>query len=85
MAYHDLKVKAPEGSGYINPQAMKRVDDHISMLGGLFCSPPPTNMPVQNNDGTWTVRVLDEANLFIVKGILTKHYGLEIVDDMVCE
>lgn len=75
-------VRAPEGNGYTTPQAMKRVDDHLIELFFMlayFVSPPPTNLPVQEIDGTWEVRVLDQDLLEPVKLILNNHYGLEIV------
>lgn len=78
--WFQLFIQAPEGNGYTTPQAMKRVDDHLVQLTpASFVAPPPEGLPVQRKDGTWEVRVHDEGALFIVKGILTEHYGLEIV------
>ncbi|RJQ28001.1 hypothetical protein C4577_00310 [Candidatus Parcubacteria bacterium] len=75
-----LFVRAPQGNGYTTPQAMKRIDDHLTQSGlaALKC-PPPSAMPVQEPDSTWEVRVFSEGVLFLVEEILTKHYGLEIV------
>ena len=80
MAFVHLYVKAPAGNGYTTPQAMKRVDDHLtlSFLAMMHC-PPPSGLPVQETDGTWQVRVLDPTMVPIVKRVLQGHYGLEIV------
>lgn len=81
--WYQLYVKAPEGIGYTNPQAMKRIDDHlVSRTPSSFVAKPPEGMPVQQEDGTWEVRVLDESALSFVKFILTDHYGLEIIREV---
>jgi hypothetical protein len=71
MFFH---VKAPKGNGYTTPEAMKRIEDHLrQMNAGSFKGNP---MPVQSDDGTWEVLVFNEK---ICRGILTQHYGLEII------
>lgn len=78
-----LYVKAPPGNGYTTPQAMKRIDDHLtqSAPAAMKC-PPPTGIPIQEPDGTWEVRVFDISSLEFVKLILIQHYGLEIVREV---
>jgi len=79
--WFQLYVIAPEGNGYTTPEAMKRVDDHLVQIApASFIVLPPEHLPLQSEDGTWEVRVHKENALSIVKDILTKHYGLEIVD-----
>lgn len=77
-------VKAPEGNGYTTPQAMKRIDDRlVQSTPASFVA--PDGLPVQEADGTWEVRVHDERMLGFVKSLLTRHYGLEIVREVVNE
>lgn len=79
--WFQLYVKAPKGSGYTTPRAMKRIDDHlVAQTPASFVA--PDGLPVQSADGTWEVRVLDESALGFVKYILTQHYGLEIVREV---
>jgi hypothetical protein len=79
--WYQLYVKAPKGNGYTTPQAMKRIDDHlVQITTASFAT--PVDLPVQEADGSWEVRVLVESDLNIVKGILTRHYGLEIVREV---
>lgn len=78
--WYDLTVKAPAGNGYTTPQAMKRVDDHILQHGGMFHA--PEGIPIQNLDGSFDLRVLQENALGFVKYILTKHYGIEIIKEV---
>lgn len=79
--WYQLYVKAPEGNGYTTPQAMKRIDDHlVQMTPASFLA--PQGLPIQEADGTWVVRVHMESALGLVKSILTKHYGLEIVREV---
>jgi len=86
MRWLQLYVKAPEGNGYTTPEAMRRVDDHLTqMFPASLCCPPPEGMPVQEADGTWEVRILDVSNALtvsMVKRTLTNHYGLEIVREV---
>jgi hypothetical protein len=82
MEWWQLFVKAPAGSGYTTPTAMKRVDEHLNMVGAAMKAPPPQGMPVQEADGTWEVQVYSEASLPLVKGLLKSHYGLEIVREV---
>jgi hypothetical protein len=78
--YVNLYVKAPKGNGYTTPRAMKRVDDHLTQsTPAMMKCPPPSGMPAQEPDGTWEVRVFDPSALWLVKRILTDHYGLIIV------
>ena len=81
--WYQLYVKAPPGNGYTNPQAMKRVDDHL-ILSTAASFNAPNFLPVQEADGTWEVRVYDgsDLSLRLVKRILTGHYGLEIVREV---
>jgi hypothetical protein len=75
-----LFVKAPEVSGYTTPESIKRIDDHISgTFPASFKCPPPENIPIQESDGTWEVRVLDNRFTPMVIDVLKKHYGLEVV------
>ena len=76
--WYQLFVIAPEGNGYTTAEAMSHVNDHImNLFPAMFVS--PDCWPIQNSDGTWEVRVLDENALSLVKSVLTDHYGLEIV------
>ena len=84
MSWLQMYVKAPEGSGYTTPHAMKRVDDHLTQqFPAAFCC--PEDLPIQEADGTWEVRIFDASNdliVRIVKRILTDHYGLKIVREV---
>lgn len=77
--WYELTVKAPPGNGYTTPQSMKRVDEHINQYGAVFHAPDGT--PIQNPDGSFDLRVLQESSLRFVKFVLTNHYGLEIVKE----
>lgn len=79
----DIFVKAPPGNGYTTPNAMKRVDEHlIQQYPAMFLS--PEGMPIQEADGSFQVRILDTSELAVrmVKAVLTKHYGLEIIREV---
>jgi hypothetical protein len=78
-----LYVQAPKGNGYTTPRAMKRVDDHLRQdaSANMKC-PPPSGMPVQEEDGTWEVRIYNANLAEYVKYILKNHYGLEIVREV---
>jgi hypothetical protein len=77
----ELRVKVPDGNRYKdNPELMKRVDEHLNMLCAIFKA--PKGIPLQEEDGTWEVRVLDGRRVEIVKGILIKHYGFEVVSEV---
>jgi hypothetical protein len=83
MTWLQMWVKAPPGNGYTTPEAMSRVDDHLTQqFPATMCR--PEKLPVQETDGTWEVRIFDANPLIIrmVKGILTEHYGLEIVREV---
>lgn len=81
--WFQLYVKTEEPrSAYTTPRAMKRIDDHIFTIGGMMNCPSPEGMPVQEADGTWEVRVLQEAMLPFVKQVLVNHYGLTIVREV---
>lgn len=56
---------------------MKRVDAHLNMLGAMFKA--PKGIPLQEEDGTWEVRVLNGSAVGTIKGILKDHYGFEVV------
>ena len=73
-----LFVKAPPGNGYTCPEAMKRIDDHLTQQTAS-CFLAPTGMPEPEKDGSWQIRVFDEGQVGFVKFILTTHYGLEIL------
>ena len=76
-----LYVKAPEGNGYTTPELMKRIDDHLmQMTPASFVA--PDGLPIQKADGTWEIRVMTSQALGLVKAILTKHYGLEVVREV---
>lgn len=75
-----LYVKAPSGSAYTTPEAMKRVRDHIRLFGASFApSKTGIGLPVQEQDGSWEIRVYQKRHLDLVKFILKDHYGLTIV------
>lgn len=81
--YIDLFVKAPPGNGYTTPNAMKRVDEHlIQQFPAMFLA--PEGVPIQEADGSFQVRILDTSELAVlmVKNLLTKHYGLEIIREV---
>ena len=86
MALVQLYVKAPQGNGYTTPEAMKRVDDHLThSFPAMMHCPAPSGLPVQETDGTWQIRVLDPKAVGIVKRVLSQHYGLEIVREETVE
>lgn len=84
--WFQLYIKVPEGNGYKdNPKAMKRVDETINMFSSFFLSPRPEGIPVQEPDGTWEVRVLQESALSITKRVLIDEYGFEIAREVANE
>ncbi len=82
MDWYQIFVNAP-GKGVDEEwRAIKRVDEHLVTEFGistLFEAPPPDGVPIQNKDGMWVVRVQNRSILDLVRFILTKHYGFEIV------
>lgn len=76
-----LWVKAPEGNGYQTPESIKRIDDHLTQQTAA-CFNAPDGAPVREADGTYEVRVL-AGDPGYVKFILTEHYRLEIVREIV--
>ena len=78
--WYELTVKAPQGNGYTTPQLMKRVDDHILQYGAMFHA--PDGVPIQNPDGSFDLRIINESSYRFVKFVLTDHYGLEIVKEV---
>jgi len=82
VGYILLVVQTPEGNGYLTPNDMKRVDDHLFQLfslDALFES--DKNGPIKQADSNWHVRVHDHQIVPLVKGVLCRHYGLEIVSE----
>jgi hypothetical protein len=79
--WYEIIVRAPAGNGYDNPEAMKRVDDHILSRFRAAFNTPDSGLPVQSDDGTFSLRVFEESQLDVVKFVLTSHYGLEIVSE----
>ena len=80
MPYYDLYVRAPAGSGYNDPNAMRRVDEHlIVMFPASFLA--PKGVPVKMDDGTYPVRIYDGnvMTLRLVRRFLERHYGLKSV------
>ena len=77
MAYVDLYVRAPEPIN--NPGCIKRIDDELMMVApACFLAPPPSGTPIQEVDGTWSVRVMfvDKivpSHVTFVKRILGRH------------
>ena len=78
-----LYVKAPAGNGYVTPQAMNRVNDHLTQdfQAKMKCS-LTSGRPVQESDGTWEVSVFKFTMVNTVKQVLTQRYGLEIVREV---
>ena len=76
--WYQLFVKIRPGRGNTKDQArMKRVHDHLVSDGiGIFRN--ENDIPVQEEDGTWEVRVFDEASLSRARYVLTEHYMLII-------
>ena len=61
-----------------SPQMMKRVDNTLtSRFPAFFVE--LDGLPVLQPDGTFEVRCLLEADLSMIKRVLTDHHGLEIV------
>lgn len=75
-----LKVKTPDGEDN-SPKRMKHADQTVNTAGGMFNVPPNGDgMPVQNDDGTYDVRVLGgDMAVDVVKSMLADHEGLLIV------
>ncbi len=78
--WYELTVKAPPDNDYTTPEAMKRVEEHIAPLGG-FLKCDGKRVIVQEPDGTFLVRVLVPDHLDLVKGILFRHYGLDVLKE----
>ncbi len=79
MAWVDMSVRAPD---VINSSsAIKKIDEELTKVAAAcFHCPPPNSIPVQNQDGTWGLRVMDARQLDFVKGILRQH-NLEVVTE----
>jgi hypothetical protein len=78
MKFVEIRVKVPDGNGYKdNPNLMKRVDEHVNMHCAIFKA--SKGLPIQEEDGTWELRVLNPSMASVIKGILTDHYGFEVV------
>lgn len=59
-------------------EAMKRVDELLAKVApASFVA--PDGIPVQENDGSWEIRLLDENSLTLVKRFLATHQRLQIV------
>ncbi len=76
-----LFVKPPPGNGTNNAFAFKRIGDHLLSSETGASVKTADGEPVPEPDGTWQIQVPDTAQLFVVKGILIRHYGLEIVSE----
>lgn len=76
-----LYVKPPPGNGTNTPFAFKRIADHLLSCDTGASVKTADGEPVPEADGTWQIQVPDTAKLFQVRGILTRHYGLEIVSE----
>ena len=79
--WYQLYVRAPKGSNrYTTPEELKEVDDYLTrFVAASFVA--PSGLPVQSQDKTWEVRVLEPRQLSIAKGIL-EHFGLEIAREV---
>ena len=71
MVWHKLFVK-----GNHNSLSMKKVDETLNMFGAFVKCPEGTC--IQEDDGTWEVRIMQGMPLSIAKSILSDN-GLEIV------
>ena len=79
--WFQLFVKVPDGNGYKdNPELMKRVDKTVNIFSSCFLA--PNGIPVQGEDGTWEVRVLQESALSMTKSVLIGEYGFEIAREV---
>jgi hypothetical protein len=73
-----LLVKVPEGNGYKTPEQMKRVDNHLNSLSNAFFA-SYGGLPRQRDDGMWEVFFLEPSEIHLVKAILERHYGFEVL------
>lgn len=79
--WYQVYCKAPDNNGYTNPEAAKRIDDHLtSQTSSAMLA--PNGIPVKNELGEYEVRVFEGSQLGYVKYILEKHYGLEITREV---
>lgn len=75
--WYQVYCKAPDGNGYSDARAAKRIDGHlVSSFAAAFVS--PDGIPLKNDQGEYEVRVFVGSQLNFVKRTLTDHYGLVI-------
>jgi hypothetical protein len=71
-----LRVRAPEGADN-SPRRMARADATIHSKGGMFVA--PQGQPAARPDGTYEVRVFEDAWVHYVRRTLEDHHGLQVV------
>jgi hypothetical protein len=80
-----LTAKAPPGNGYRTPQTLERIDDHLAQLpariGKARLRRSGEGTIQMEADGSFIVDLDPGTEDFIVRGVLTRHYGLEIGEE----
>ena len=80
MAWVEMFVSAPESMD--NPKSIRDLDDELTKtLLVCFYLPVPRFMPVQQEDETWPLRIVDISYLEWVKNVLLQQYDFKIASE----